>query len=97
MSVKLYVGNLSQDTTGDELRALFSQVGEVESCHLIMGGETGNSRGFGFIEMNSKDAADAAKEKLNGQDLHGRALKIDDAKPRSEYKNATGYSVSRRS
>lgn len=95
MSVKLFVGNLSPDTTGDELRALFSQVGVVESCHLIMSGESGNSRGFGFIEMDSKETADAAKEKLNGQALHGRALKIDDAKAKNEQRNPAGYSPRR--
>ena len=96
MSVKLYVGNLSPDTTGDELRDLFSEVGVVDSCHLIMSGESGHSKGFGFIEMNSKEAADAAKEKFNGQDLHGRALKIDDAKPKNEYKKTASYSGPRR-
>jgi cold-inducible RNA-binding protein len=82
MSSKLYVGNLSPDTTGDELRTLFSEVGAVESCQLIMGSETGRSKGFGFIEMNSMEAADAAKE--------------NDAKPRTDYRNPAGYSDSRR-
>jgi RNA recognition motif-containing protein len=57
-----------------------------------MGADTGRSKGFGFIEMNSKEAADAAKEKFNGQDMHGRPLKVNDAKPRTEYKNKAGYS-----
>lgn len=84
MLVKLFVGNLSNDTSGDELRTLFSEVGAVESCQLITDRDTGRSRGFGFIEMGSKEAADAAKEKFNGQDLHGRALKVNDAKLRVE-------------
>lgn len=95
MSAKLYVGNLSPETTGDELRTLFSEVGAVESCQLIMGPETGRSKGFGFIEMNSIEAADAAKEKFNGQELHGRALKINDAKPRTDHRNPAGYVDSR--
>ncbi len=84
MSVKLYVGNLSQDTSGDELRNLFSEAGAVESCQLITDRDTGRSKGFCFIEMSSKEAADAAKEKFNGQELHGRALKVNDARPRNE-------------
>jgi RNA recognition motif-containing protein len=82
----LFVGNLSHDTSSDELSTLFSTVGVVESCQLITDRDTGRSKGFGFIEMNSIEAADAAKEKFNGQDLHGRALKVNDAKPRNDYK-----------
>jgi RNA recognition motif-containing protein len=96
MSAKLYIGNLSPETTGDELRTLFSEVGVVQSCQLIMGSETGRSKGFGFIEMHSVEAADAAKEKFNGQDLHGRALKVNDAKPSTGRRNPAGYSDSRR-
>ncbi|MFY9555457.1 MAG: RNA-binding protein [Blastocatellia bacterium] len=84
MSAKLFVGNLSPDTTGDELRSLFSEVGEVDSCQLIVDRDSGRSKGFAFIEMNSKDNADTAKEKFNGQDLHGKALKVNDAKPRNQ-------------
>ena len=83
MSVKLYVGNLAYETTGDELNALFSEVGQVDSCNLIIDRDTDRSKGFAFIEMDSKESADAAKEKLNGQDLHGRALKVNEAKPRN--------------
>lgn len=83
MSAKLFVGNLSSDTTGDELRTLFSGAGAVESCQLITDRDSGASKGFAFIEMDSKDNANSAKEKFNGQDLHGRALKVDDAKPRN--------------
>ena len=90
MSAKLFVGNLSHDTSRDELNTLFSTVGVVESCELIMDRDTGSSKGFGFIEMNSIEAADAAKEKFNGQDLHGKALKVNDAKPRNGYKNPAG-------
>ena len=85
MSAKLFVGNLSHDTTSDELTSLFSGAGVVESCQLITDKDTGRPKGFGFIEMDSIEAADAAKEKFNGQDLHGRALKVDDAKPKPKY------------
>jgi RNA recognition motif-containing protein len=84
MSAKLFVGNLSNDTSSDELNALFSEVGVVQSCQLITDRDSGRSKGFGFIEMNSKEEAEAAKTKLNGQELHGRALKVNDAKPRTE-------------
>lgn len=91
MSAKLFVGNLSHDTSSDELSALFSTVGVVDSCQLITDRDSGRSKGFGFIEMNSIEAADAAKEKFNGQDLHGRALKVNDAKPRNEHKTPAGH------
>lgn len=96
MSVKLFVGNLSNDTSGDELNTLFSEVGVVESCQLITDRDTGRSKGFAFIEMNSLEAADSAKEKFNGQILHGQALKVNDAKPKSEFKNSAGYGGARR-
>ena len=82
MSAKLFVGNLSPDTSGDELRDLFSEVGEVDSCQLITDRDSGRSKGFAFIEMKSIDNANTAKDKFNGQDLHGKPLKVSDAKPR---------------
>jgi cold-inducible RNA-binding protein len=87
MSVKLYVGNLSYETTSDELRTLFSGAGQVESCNLIIDRDTDRSKGFAFVEMDSKESANAAKEKLNGQDLHGRVLKVDEAKQRNDSRN----------
>ena len=90
MSAKLFVGNLSFETTSDEISDLFSEVGPVESCQVITDRETGRSKGFGFIEMNSKAEANTAKEKFNGQDLHGRALKVDDAKPKIDSHNGGG-------
>lgn len=91
MSAKLFVGNLSFETTSDEIRDLFSEVGPVESCQVITDRETGRSKGFGFIEMNSQAEANTAKEKFNGQDLHGRALKVDEAKPKNDsYSNGGG-------
>ena len=96
MSAKLFVGNLSPETTTEDLRALFGQVGGVDTCQLIMGPDTGRSKGFGFIEMNSVESADAAKEKLNGQVLNGRTLKVDHATPKRVHRNLAGYSGSRR-
>ena len=83
MSARLFVGNLSPDTSSEELLALFSEVGEVDSCNLITDRDSGRSKGFAFVEMKSKDNADSAKERLNGQDLHGKPLKVNDAKPRN--------------
>jgi len=83
MSARLFVGNLSPDTTSDEIRNLFSEVGEVGSCQLITDRDSGRSKGFAFVEMNSADNANSAKEKFNGRDLHGKALKVSDAKPRN--------------
>lgn len=97
MTAKLFVGNLSYETTSDELNTLFSEVGVVDSCNLIIDRETDRSKGFAFIEMNTKEGANAAKEKFNGQELHGRALKVDEAKPKTESRNnGGGYGGSRR-
>ncbi|MBI2026487.1 MAG: RNA-binding protein [Deltaproteobacteria bacterium] len=72
---KLYVGNLNYTVTNDQLQELFSQYGEVASVNIIEG------KGFGFVEMTTPDAAEKAKDSLNGQDFEGRALKIDEARP----------------
>ena len=96
MSAKLFVGNLSYETTSDEIRDLFSEVGAVESCQVITDRDTGRSKGFGFVEMSKTDA-NAAKAKFDGQDLHGRALKVDEAKPKTDSRNngGGGYGGSR--
>ncbi len=91
MSARLFVGNLSHDTSSDELRTLFSEAGEVDSCQLITDRDTGRSKGFGFVEMNSKEAAEVAKVKFGGQELHGRALTVNDAKPKNFQQNTAGY------
>jgi RNA recognition motif-containing protein len=91
MPVRLFVGNLSPETTDNELLELFSRVGDVESCRLSTDERTGRSKGFGFIEMNSKEGADAAEEKLNGHDLHGRPLKV---KRRGQSRYIAGYPIS---
>jgi len=88
MSMKLYVGNLSFDTSSNELQTLFAQTGKVESVSLIEDRETGRSRGFGFIEMSTKEEGAAAIAKFNGQDVGGRALKVNEAKPRE---NRAGF------
>jgi len=90
MSAKLFVGNLSFETTSDEIRDLFSEVGAVESCQVITDRDTGRSKGFGFVEMNSAAEATAAKAKFDGQDLNGRALKVDEAKPKTDSRNNGG-------
>ena len=82
MSTKLYVGNLSFETTSNELQTLFAQAGTVENVSLIEDRETGRSRGFGFIEMSTKEEGAAAIEKFNGQEVGGRSLKVNEAKPR---------------
>jgi RNA recognition motif-containing protein len=95
MSAKLFVGNLSYDTTSDQIRELFSEVGVVESCQVILDRDTGRSKGFGFVEMNSMAEASTAKEKFDGKELNGRSLKVDEAKPRSA-NGGGGYNGSRR-
>jgi RNA recognition motif-containing protein len=82
MSMKLYVGNLAFETTGDDLKTLFAEAGTVESVSLIEDRETGRSRGFGFIEMQTKEEGAAAVEKFNGTEFGGRPLKVNEAKPR---------------
>ena|SRR5712692_9063372 len=84
MSAKLFVGNLPHYTTSDELRNLFTEVGAVESCIVITDRDTGRSKGFGFVEMNSIETADAAKQKFNGQHVDGRVLTVKAAKPKRE-------------
>ena len=84
MPVKLFVGNLSEETTSAEISDLFSAVGVVESCQVVADRETGRSKRFGFVEMDSRETANAAKEKFNGHNLHGKTLKVDEAKPRIE-------------
>lgn len=83
MSANVYVGNLSFDTTTSRLESLFSEYGEVSDAQVIMDRETGRSRGFGFVEMKSSEAANSAISSLNGKEVDGRQLKVNVAKPRS--------------
>jgi len=92
MSMKLYVGNLSFDTTSNDLQTLFAQAGTVESVSLIEDRETGRSRGFGFVEMQTKEEGAAAIQKFNGQEVGGRSLKVNEAKPRENRGNGNGGS-----
>ena len=82
--MKLYVGNLAFETSSDDLQTLFAQAGTVESVSLIEDRETGRSRGFGFIEMSSKEEGAAAIQQFNGKELGGRALNVNEAKPRED-------------
>ena len=84
MSTKLYVGNLAFQTTSQQLQTMFAQAGTVESVSLIEDRETGRSRGFGFVEMQTKEEGAAAIQQFNGKDLDGRALKVNEAKPRED-------------
>ena len=82
MGKKLYVGNLSYDVSASDLEQLFSQHGTVESAQVIEDRATGRSKGFGFVEMSSEAEAESAISSLNGQDHGGRALTVNEAKPR---------------
>ncbi len=84
MAVKLYVGNLSFNTTEGDLQEYFSKVGTVVSCTVIMDKYTNKSRGFAFVEMGSQDEANKAIAECNGKDFQGRALKVNEAKPRED-------------
>ncbi len=84
MSMKLYVGNLAFQTSSDDLQELFAQAGTVESASVVEDRETGRSRGFGFVEMSSKEEGEAAIAKFNGQEVNGRSLNVNEAKPRED-------------
>ncbi len=82
MGTKLYVGNLSYEVSSSDLEQLFSPHGTVQSAEVIMDRSTGRSKGFGFVEMDSDAEAQAAISALDGQEQGGRALKVNEAKPR---------------
>jgi RNA recognition motif-containing protein len=84
MGKKLYVGNLVYGMGDDEVRALFEPHGTVESVQIIMDRETGRSKGFGFVEMGSDDQAQAAIAALNGSQVQGRPLTVNEARPRED-------------
>ena len=81
MSMKLYVGNLSFNTSNQDLNDLFGAIGTVESANIIEDRETGRSRGFGFVEMASQAEGENAIAQLNGKEVDGRELKVNEAKP----------------
>jgi cold-inducible RNA-binding protein len=82
MSKKLFVGNLSWGTTNESLRQAFQAFGEVEDVHIVTDRETGRSRGFGFVTFADDEAADTAKSALNGTEVDGRPINIDEARER---------------
>ncbi|HKQ99671.1 MAG TPA: RNA-binding protein [Pyrinomonadaceae bacterium] len=82
MSMKLYVGNLSFQTSSEDLQQLFSQAGTVESASVVEDRDTGRSRGFGFVEMSSNEEGQAAIQQFNGKEVNGRNLTVNEARPR---------------
>ena len=82
MTMKLYVGNLAFSTSSQDLQELFATAGTVESASVVEDRDTGRSRGFGFVEMSSKEEGTAAREQFNGKEVNGRSLTVNEAKPR---------------
>lgn len=91
MSVRLYVGNLPFSVSEQELEELFGQVGQVDSANVVTDRDTGRSRGFAFVEMDSQEAADAAIESFNGRELAGRAMTVNEARPRENRPARGGF------
>jgi RNA recognition motif-containing protein len=94
--MKLYVGNLSFESTENDLQDLFEQHGTVNEVHLMMDRMTGKSRGFAFVTMNDNTQANAAMSALNGHELNGRALTVNEARPREERPRSYGGGGGRR-
>jgi len=88
--MNIYVGNLSFEVTDDELQQLFAQHGEVKSASVVKDRFSGESRGFGFVEMPSKEQAMAAINALNGMDLKGRSIMVNEAKPKTPKRGGGG-------
>jgi RNA recognition motif-containing protein len=95
MSKKLYVGNLAFQTTSQDLQQLFAQAGTVESASVIEDRDTGQSKGFAFVEMSTDQEAAAAIEQFNGKEVAGRALKVNEARPRENRSGGGGYGGNR--
>jgi cold-inducible RNA-binding protein len=87
---KLYVGNLSYDTTETQIRELFAEIGEVASVALITDRDTGRAKGFGFVEMTNDEQAKEAINRLNGRTVDNRALTVNEARPREERSGGFG-------
>lgn len=92
MSTNLYVGNLSFSTDDTSLNELFSEFGTVDSAKVVTDRDSGRSRGFGFVEMSNDDEANAAISDLNGKEVDGRVLKVNQAKPKENRSGGGGYS-----
>ncbi|RPJ37788.1 MAG: RNA-binding protein [Planctomycetaceae bacterium] len=88
MTQRLYVGNLSYDTTEGTLRTMFAEFGEIESVNLITDRDTGRPKGFGFVEMTTDQGAQAAIDALNGKSVDDREIKVDRAKPQADRRDA---------
>lgn len=92
----VFVGNLSFQTTQDDLMSVFSQYGAVERVNLVTDRMTGQPRGFAFVEMSTRSEAESAISALNGRDLHGRALNVNEARPKNDAgRNKGGFRKSR--
>ena len=91
MSMKLYVGNLPFETTSEDLTEMFASSGKVESATVITDRSTGNSKGFGFVEMSSTKEGEVAIRAINGKEINGRAVNVNEAKPREERNNSGAY------
>ncbi len=89
-SMNLYVGNLSYNTTESELSDLFTSYGEVESVKIITDRYSGQSKGFGFVEMSSRSEGEQAMSELNGKEIDRRQIKVNEAKPRSDNRGGGG-------
>jgi len=89
--MNLYAGNLSRDLSESELREAFEAYGSVTSCSIIKDKFSGDSRGFGFVEMSNKAEADKAISALNGKELKGRTLTVNEARPRSDNRGGGGF------
>lgn len=85
--MKLYIGNLAFQTTDGDLSGLFSQAGTVNSANIVTDRDSGFSRGFGFVEMSSKEEGESAISMFNGKDVDGRSLKVNEARPREDRGN----------
>jgi len=88
--MKIYVGNLSYEVTEEDLRLAFESFGQVESATIIKDKYSGRSKGFGFVEIASKDEGRSAIDSLNGKELKGRALNVNEARPRTESRGSRG-------
>ena len=88
--MNIYVGNLSRQTTEDDLRQAFEVFGQVESVNIIKDRFSGESRGFGFVEIPSKQEAQKAIEEMNGKDLMGRAVNVNEARPKTTRRDSRG-------